>query len=204
MPPFTIKFKVVVPTEGKYDERLLSLSRDHHTSHSCGVKLTGRVTIATASTHFGATVLYEDCSLSPHRKCFRVLRLPARTWEQQCSVKIALAVPVHRTTSPDAQTRTFSRAYTTAHPHISSVGTTVAQSEKSPRHFIVSHPSRSLVSLLFVPFVRFPSVLSSPPASSSKPSAPTTSVARSCRKSPSAPAPWSESGRVADSVPNRL
>ena len=58
------------------------------------------------------------------------------------------------------------------------------------------------MSLLNVPFVRFPSVLSLPTASSSKPSASTTSMARSCRKSPSAPAHRSESGRMADSTPD--
>ena len=69
----------------------------------------------------------------------------------------------------------FSRAYTTAHhPHISSVSTPHWLKVKRVRViFGVSHPSRSLMSFLNVPFVRFPSVLSSPTASSSKPSAST-------------------------------
>ena len=86
-----------------------------------------------------------------------------------------------------AHTLTSSRANTTAHhPHISSVGIPRRLKVKRVRViFSVSHPSRSLLSLLNVPFVRFLSVLSSPTASSSRLSASTTSMASSCRKSPS-------------------
>ena len=101
-----------------------------------------------------------------------------------------------------ANTHIFSRAYTKAHhPHISKRGhTTFGSKWKRVRViFSVSHPSRSLMSLLNVPFVRFPSVLSSPTAQSSRPSASTTSIARSRRTSPSAPPRWS---RMAGSAPN--
>ena len=71
-----------------------------------------------------------------------------------------------------AHTRIFLvRTYTTAHhPHISSVGAPHWLKVKRVRVIFlsVSHPSRSLMSLLNVPFVRFPSVLSLPTASSSK------------------------------------
>ena len=79
----------------------------------------------------------------------------------------------------------------------------MAQGEiESASFFSVKHPSCSLTSLLNVPFVRFPSVLFSPTAPSSKPSASTTSIARSRRISPSAPARWSESGQMDDSAPD--
>ena len=92
-------------------------------------------------------------------------------------------------TSPDEHTRTFlvrtpRRIIRT--PPVRAH--TLAQGEKSRVIFSVSHPSCSLMSLLNVPFVRFPWVLSSRTASSSRPSASTTSMARSCRKSPIASA----------------
>ena len=68
--------------------------------------------------------------------------------------------------------------------------------------FSVPHLSRSSMSKLNVPFVRFLSVLSSPTAQLSRPSASTTYFARSRCNSPRAPARWSESGRIADSAPN--
>ena len=104
-----------------------------------------------------------------------------------------------------AHTHNFSRANTTAHhPHISKCGHTTFgfRRDRVRVFFSGSHPSRSLMSLLNVPFVRFPSVFSSPTAPSSRPSASTTSMARSCRNRPSAHARWSESGRMADQVPN--
>ena len=56
--------------------------------------------------------------------------------------------------------------------------------------------------MLNVPIVNFPSVLSSPTASSSRPSASTSTRARSLCQSPSAPACWSGPGRMADPTPN--
>ena len=58
------------------------------------------------------------------------------------------------------------------------------------------------MSLLNVPYRTFPRVLSSPSAQSSRPSASTTTIARSRRNSSSASGRWSESGRKADSAPN--
>ena len=58
------------------------------------------------------------------------------------------------------------------------------------------------MSLLNFPYRPFPRVLSSPSAPSSRISASTRSTARSWWNSPSAPARWSESGRMADSAPN--
>ena len=58
------------------------------------------------------------------------------------------------------------------------------------------------MSLLNVPYRPFLRVLSSPSPPSSRPSASSTSIARSRCSSPSAPARWSESGRMADSAPN--
>ena len=105
-------------------------------------------------------------------------------------------MPTH-TEHLTGRARTYiSRVYTTAHhPHMSSVGT--PHLLKVKRVWVISsvpQPSRSLMS-----FVRF---LSSPTASSSRPSASSTSMARSCRKSPSASARWSEPGRMAGSAPN--
>ena len=66
----------------------------------------------------------------------------------------------------------------------------------------VLHSSRLMMSLLNVPYRPFLRVLSSPSPPSSRPSASSTSIARSRCSSPSAPARWSESGRMADSGPN--
>ena len=68
--------------------------------------------------------------------------------------------------------------------------------------FSVSLPSRSLMSLLNVPYRPFPRVLSPPSGSLSRPSASSSSMERSCRKSPSASARWSGPGRMADPAPN--
>ena len=109
-------------------------------------------------------------------------------------VSTKLSQCVHRTTSPDAHTRTFSRANTTAHhPHTSSVGTPhwlkaqCSRSNESRVIHSVSHPSRSVMSLLNVPYRPFPRVLSSPSAQSSRPSVSTTPIARGRRNSPRRP-----------------
>ena len=60
------------------------------------------------------------------------------------------------------------------------------------------HPTRTLAHF------SGPSVLSTPIAQSSTPWAFATSMARSCRKSPSASARWRELGRMVDSAPNTL
>ena len=57
----------------------------------------------------------------------------------------------------------------------------------------------SLLYVIYGPFLR---VLYSPTAPSSRPSASATCIARSRCNSPSAPARWSESGRMADSAAN--
>ena len=64
--------------------------------------------------------------------------------------------------------------------------------------FSVSLPSRPLMSLLNVPHRPCSRVLSSPAGSVSRPSASSSSMERSCRENPSAPARWSEPGRMAD------
>ena len=60
----------------------------------------------------------------------------------------------------------------------------------------------SLMSLLYIPHCPFPRVLSSPTSPPSRPLASSTSMARSCRNSPSASARWSGSGRLANPAPN--
>ena len=90
----------------------------------------------------------------------------------------------HRSTAQDAHT--CSSAKTTAHhPHISSWSTP---------HCSVSQSSRPVMSLLSVPC--------RPSPSAPRPSASTTSIARSRCNSPSAPARWSKSGRMANPSPN--
>ena len=84
----------------------------------------------------------------------------------------------------------FSRTCTTAHALHISFGSIEIESAS------LIHP----VSCLYC-FLRFPNpFFSSPPAPTSSPSA-STAAARSWRQSPSAPARWRESGRLADSVP---
>ena len=100
-------------------------------------------------------------------------------------------------TEPPHRTRThahFSRANTTAHhPHTSSVGTPhwlKAQCSRSNEPRVihsVSHPSRSVMSLLNVPYRPFPRVLTSPSAQSSRPSVSTPPIARGRRNSPRRP-----------------
>ena len=68
----------------------------------------------------------------------------------------------------------------------------------------VLHSSRLVMSLLNVPYRPFLRVLSSPSPPSSRPSASSTSIARSRCSSPSAPARWSESGRMADSAQTQV
>ena len=63
-------------------------------------------------------------------------------------------------------------------------------------------PSRPLMSMLNVPFVNFPSILSSLTASSSRPSPSISIRARSRCQSPSGPARWSGLGRKADPAPD--
>ena len=65
-----------------------------------------------------------------------------------------------------------------------------------------SHPV-SLMSLLNVKFTPFPSLLSSPSASSSRASTSLPGHTRSWCQSPDAPARWRESGRLVDSAPNQ-
>ena len=65
-----------------------------------------------------------------------------------------------------------------------------------------SHPV-SLMSLLNVKFTPFPSLLSSPSASSSRASTSLPGRTRSWCQSPDAPARWRESGRLVDSAPNQ-
>ena len=65
-----------------------------------------------------------------------------------------------------------------------------------------SHPV-SLMSLLNVKFTPFPSLLSSPSASSSRTSTSLPGRTRSWCQSPDAPARWRESGRLVDSAPNK-
>ena len=64
-----------------------------------------------------------------------------------------------------------------------------------------SHPV-SLMSLLNVKFTPFPSLLSSPSASSSMAPTSLPGRTRSWCQSPDAPARWRESGRLVDSAPN--
>ena len=58
------------------------------------------------------------------------------------------------------------------------------------------------MSLLNSPHCPFPRVLSSPTSPPSRPSASSTSMAKSCRNSPSSSARWSGSGRMANPSPN--
>ena len=74
--------------------------------------------------------------------------------------------------------------------------------KESLRFQSVSHPSKSVMSLLNVTLRPFPRVLSSPSALPSRLSAPTTPIGRSRHNSPSARARWSESGQMADSAQN--
>ena len=62
----------------------------------------------------------------------------------------------------------------------------------------------SLMSLLNAKFTPFPSLLSSPSASSSRAPTPLLGRTRSWCQSPDAPARWRESGRLVDSAPNTL
>ena len=64
-----------------------------------------------------------------------------------------------------------------------------------------SHPV-SLMSLLNVKFTPFPSLLSSPSASSSRAPTSLPGRTRSWCQSPDGPARWRESGRLVDSAPN--
>ena len=77
--------------------------------------------------------------------------------------------------------------------------------QRVPSHrviFCVSPPSRFLMSLLHIPRCPSPRVLSSPTSPPCRLSASSTSMAKSCRNSPSASAPWSGSGRMANPAPN--
>ena len=92
----------------------------------------------------------------------------------------------------------FSREHMTAH--------SVAQDQVVSASFTViphahSHPV-SLMSLLNVKFTPFPSLFSSPSASSSRVSTSIPGRARSWCQSLDAPARWRESGRLVDSTPN--
>ena len=92
---------------------------------------------------------------------------------------------------------TFSREQTLRTPRL--------KIKLSPRH---SQSSRtriliaSLTSLLDVKFTPFPSLLSSPSASSSRAPTSLPGRTRSWCQSPDAPARWRESGRLVDSGPN--
>ena len=102
-------------------------------------------------------------------------------------------------TSPDAHTRTFFSCTC----HISFMRTLHGSRWKESTSFSVFHFHLfSLMSLLNVPYRPFPRVLSSPSGSLSRPSASSSSMERSCRKSPSESARWSGPGRMADPDPN--
>ena len=101
-------------------------------------------------------------------------------------------------TSWSVPQHTFSFEHMTAH--------SVAHDQVVSSSFIViphaySHPV-SLMSLLNVKFTPFPSLFSSPGASSSRVSTSIPGRARSWCQSPDAPARWRESGRLVDSAPN--
>ena len=109
-----------------------------------------------------------------------------------------LAISCTQNTLPGACATHFSREHMTAH--------SVAQDQVVSASFIViphahSHPV-SLMSLLNVKFTPFPSLFSSPSASSSRVSTSIPGRARSWCQSPDAPTRWRESGRLVDSTPN--
>ena len=102
------------------------------------------------------------------------------------------------------QTHTFSRTCTTAHyPHISSVRTLWLKVKRSLCHvFVCTHSISFDMSLLNVPFSRFPQVLSSPTCLASQTSATSTSFGGS-RQNPCASARWNGmSGRMANPTQN--
>ena len=74
--------------------------------------------------------------------------------------------------------------------------------KESASSFLCSLPSRSLMSLLNVPYRPFRQVLSSPTGSLSRPPASSTCMGRSCRENHCASAPWGFSGRMANTPPN--
>ena len=92
---------------------------------------------------------------------------------------------------------TFSREHMTAH--------SMAQDQVVSASFIVIPHAHShlvsLMSMLNVKFTPFPSLLSSPSASSSRAPMSLPGRTRSWCQSPDAPARWRESGRLVDSAP---
>ena len=93
---------------------------------------------------------------------------------------------------------TLSREHMTAH--------SLAQDQVGKCKNVIVVPTRksilSLMSLLNIPFVPFPSLHSAPSATSSRVSTSFPNRTRSWCLSPSAPARWSESDRMADPAPN--